>query len=187
MGVKLAANGAKDDDLGQRARLGDIGYDSETMRTPLTEIPIQGPLDRDVRCQPVHLGHSFRQQIRRLLIPRYELRRIPNSREIGLVIQYGLVRVPRALGDGVKVIRRVTLGILSFEQVRVGRRLFGKEVRVAFGEVFAVTASADVRGSSGGPRQDAGSEDERDGCQGRDVEAKERRGRSDHGRIDSSL
>jgi hypothetical protein len=53
--------------------------------------------------------------------------------------------------------------------------------------MFAVTTSADVRGSSVGTGQDAGSEDERDGCQGRDVEAKERRGRSDHGRIDSSL
>jgi hypothetical protein len=102
--------------------LRNMGYDSETMRTPLTEIPIQGPLDRDVRCQPVHLGHSFRQLIRRLLISRYELRRIPDSREIGLVIQYGLVRVPRALGDGVKVVRRITLSVLSFKELSVRRR-----------------------------------------------------------------
>lgn len=53
--------------------------------------------------------------------------------------------------------------------------------------MFAVTASADVRGSSVGTGQDAGSEDERDGCQGRDVETKERRGRSDHGRNEFEL
>ena len=102
--MKLAtmANRANDDMFGQRARLANEGYDeTQDQATPLTEIPIQGPLDRDVGCQPVHLSHGFGQQIRRLLIPGYELRRIPDGREVSLVIQYGLVRVPRALGDGV--------------------------------------------------------------------------------------
>lgn len=102
--MKLAtvANEQTDDTFGQRARLTNEGYDETQDRaTPLTEIPIQSPLDRDVRCQPVHLGHSFRQLIRRLLIPGYELRRVPDGREVGLIIQYRLVRIPRALGDGV--------------------------------------------------------------------------------------
>ena len=124
-------------------------------KSRLTEIAVKIPLDLNVRRQCLNTGDRLGVQISSDLITRNQLCRLPDGRELGLVIQNWRIRVTRTLHRGIHLIgviprrRRHGGRILTFAHIPRRSGVGREHERVELSDVFTITSSTDVGGSSG--------------------------------------